>query len=265
MGNSLSIPATDHHLLWTGGWDSTFQLLRLLTIYRERVTPFYLIDAERSSTGLELRAMKRVKDRLSGEYPHTRELLQPTRYFGVDDIAPDPEITEAFVSTSNKTHIGAQYEWLARFCKQNALTDMQLCIDAGSSKAYHRIKPFVTQVETPSHKTHRIDPKHAMTPEYELFRFYSLPVFGLTKLDMLSIAEEQGWNGIMEMTWFCHHPRGDMKPCGRCFPCISVIEEGLGWRIPVSSRIAYALDRDIVNRLSSCARRIVSRRGAVRS
>ncbi len=265
MGNRLSTPAPDHHLLWTGGWDSTFQLLRLLIRDREPVTPFYLIDAERSSTGLELRAVKRIKDRLSGEYPHTRELLQPTRYFGADDIAPDREITEAFVSTCNKTHIGFQYEWLARFCKQHALTDMQLCIDAGTSKAYHRIKPFVTQVKTPSRETYRVDPKHAMTPEYQLFRFYTLPVFGLTKLDMVAIAEEQGWDGIMTMTWFCHHPRGDMKPCGRCVACASVIEEGLGWRIPVSSRVAYALDRQVLDRLRSCARRFVSRMGAVRS
>lgn len=264
MASQLSAPAPDHHLLWTGGWDSTFQLLRLLTCRREPVTPFYLIDAERASTGLELRAMKRIKHRLSGEYPLTRELLQPTRYFGVDDIAPDREITEAFVSTCNNTHIGFQYEWLARFCKQHALTDMQLCIDAGTSRAYHRIEPFVIQVETASQRTYRIDPKHAMTPEYRLFRFYTLPVFGLTKPDMVAIADEQGWNGIMAMTWFCHYPRGDMKPCGRCVACASVIEEGLGWRIPFRSRIAYVFHRQVVDRLRSGARGIVSGIGAVR-
>ena len=68
------------NLLWTGGWDSTFQLLQLLLIHRRRVTPLYLIDAERRSTGVELLTMKRIKDHLWNEYPHTRELLQPTRY-----------------------------------------------------------------------------------------------------------------------------------------------------------------------------------------
>ena len=48
-------------LLWTGGWDSTFQLLQLLIIHRRRVTPFYLLDEERRSTGVEIRTIKRIK------------------------------------------------------------------------------------------------------------------------------------------------------------------------------------------------------------
>ncbi len=91
------------NLLWTGGWDSTFQLLQLLLVQRRQVTSFYLIDAERPSTGVELQTMKRIKERILKNYPHTRELLQPTRFFAAADVAPDVEITAAF-QEARKVH-----------------------------------------------------------------------------------------------------------------------------------------------------------------
>lgn len=36
-----------HHLLWTGGWDSTFRVLQLLLCSRDAVQPHYIIDPER--------------------------------------------------------------------------------------------------------------------------------------------------------------------------------------------------------------------------
>lgn len=48
-------------MLWTGGWDSTFQLLQLLFVQKRRVAPFYLIDEPRQSTGMELLAMEKYE------------------------------------------------------------------------------------------------------------------------------------------------------------------------------------------------------------
>ena len=235
----------EQRLLWTGGWDSTFQLLRLLLLNRQRVVPFYLLDAERDSLRHEIRAMKHIKARLFREHPHTEELLEPTRYSAVEDIEPDIDITEAFVALSEDNHIGGQYAWLARFCKQNGFTDMQLCIDAGDSRAFRRLKDLVTEVQAEPQRTYRVDARHKREPECVLFRYFLLPVFDLSKLQMETIAADHGWHGIMRMTWFCHDPIGDATPCGRCFPCLSVIEEGLGWRIPLPRRILTALPRTV--------------------
>jgi hypothetical protein len=247
----------DTNLLWTGGWDSTFQLLQLLTVHRRRVTPLYLI-ADRPSTGMELKTIKRIKDRLFKEYPYTTELLRPTQYFAVADLAPCLEITEAFQGIIKEKKMGSQYEWLARFCRQNAIMDMQLCIHR-DDKAHRVVEQLVSEYETDSYSTYRIDPKHAMKKEYVLFSYFSFPIFNLSKLQMAAIAKEQGLEDIMEMTWFCHRPRRDMKPCGRCKPCIYTIEEGLGWRIPVSSRIAYVINGKLIWPLKSRAKRIVNR------
>jgi hypothetical protein len=192
------------NMLWTGGWDSTFQLLRLLIIQRQRVTPYYLIHAERRSTGEEILAMKKIKVKLSKEYPYTRELLQPTRFFAVSDILPDPEITEAYRSILKAKFIGVQYDWLARFCKMNQISDIQICIN---DEAHHNDKRF-DQSKIVSEGTEglqtviRVDPKFINTSEYVLFRYYSFPIIRFTKVQMHAIAKEQGWNDLMSLHGF---------------------------------------------------------------
>ena len=48
-------------LLWTGGWDSTFQLLRLLLVQGRHVTPYYLMRDRRPSVPFELETMTRIR------------------------------------------------------------------------------------------------------------------------------------------------------------------------------------------------------------
>lgn len=129
----LSTDSVD--LFWTGGWDSTFQLLQLLLNDRHRVAPFNLIDADRRSTGSELRTMKRIKDCIVTRFPHTRDLLEPTRYSAVGDIAPDSEITEAFQAILEKHHLGSQYERSPRACSTGwvCLRTCKNCDDLGEN------------------------------------------------------------------------------------------------------------------------------------
>jgi hypothetical protein len=212
----MSASEQSANLLWTGGWDSTYRLLELLLKEKRSVTPFYLIDAERPSTGKELQAIKRIKERIFCDYPQTRELLQPTRYFAAADVAPDAEITDAFLAAREKNPLGIQYDWLARFCKQNGITDMQLCIIHRDGNA--RIT-FEEKISEPN-------------AEDALSRWFSFPIYQLSKLEIAEIAANRGWGKIMHMTWFCHTPKHGKTPCGKCPPCQIVIKEGLGWRIP---------------------------------
>jgi hypothetical protein len=250
------------NLLWTGGWDSTFHLLQLLTVHRRRVRPFYLIDSNRPGTGVELKTIRTIKDRLFMEYPYTRELLQPGYYFAVEDLRPDPEITGAFQATLQEKRIGSQYEWLARFCRQNSMRDLELCIHR-DDKAHRVIEQLVSKCDTYPYTTYRMEPRHKFAKEYLLFGNFNFPIFNLSKLEMAAIAEEQGWKDIMEMTWFCHRPNRDLKPCGRCKPCIYTIEEGLGWRLPLRSRAAYFFQNRIVWRLKSRLMRSAKRSGGL--
>ena len=57
--------ASPVQLLWTSGWDSTFQLLRLLLEHRVPVQPTYALDATRASAPVELKAMDSIRTALA--------------------------------------------------------------------------------------------------------------------------------------------------------------------------------------------------------
>lgn len=106
------------NLLWTGGWDSSFRLLQLLLLHGRRVVPWYLVDETRASARNELAAMQRIRERLFQEHPHTRSLLEPLRRHDVARIAQDPTISAAHALLATERFLGNQYDWIARFCKQ---------------------------------------------------------------------------------------------------------------------------------------------------
>jgi hypothetical protein len=245
-------------LLWTGGWDSTFRLLQLLLLERRAVQPYYLIDADRASTGAEIRAMVSIRSHLFDEHPHTKELLHRVEYTEVSDIEPDREITDAFRVVAEKVHIGSQYAWLARFCRQFDLSDVELCIHHGRWPSLV-LAPFVRECGNEAHTTFCLDLGRTPREECVLFRYYQFPLLNLRKLDMAATAREHGWTRFMDLTWFCHHPTGGGKPCGICSPCRLTIEEGLGRRIPVSRRVAAGLQQTISRPLKRATRAVARR------
>lgn len=226
---------TSVNLLWTSGWDSTFQLLRLLLKYRVRVQPWYLEDPTRASAATELRTMQRIGDALLRAYPWTEELLQPLRTRQVAGLGSDPEISEAFREVRTRTYIGSQYEWLALFCKRDGIGDMELSVHV-DDKVHAVLTPFVEAFAHPCrYRSYRVDRRHADTAEFTLFRYFGLPLFEIDKLAMAAEAEREGWRAFMDMTWFCHRPLLG-QPCGMCAPCVYTIEEGLAERIPRGRR-----------------------------
>jgi hypothetical protein len=231
-------------ILWTGGWDSTFQLLQLLLTRRNRATPYYLIDEERRSTGLELLTMKRIKAKVFERFPETRQLLDATQFFSVSDVSPNPDITRSYERVRHSSSIGSQYDWLARFCEEHGISDLQLCIHK-DDRAHAVISKMVTKVGRDAEKATQMDLRSSGKDEYALFRYFSFPILGLTKPEMADIARATGFDDIMRITWFCHNPRNG-KPCGVCNPCLYTIEEGLAWRIPLTRRFLSVVFRLLI-------------------
>jgi len=223
-------------LLWTGGWDSTFRLLQLLLRDRVRVIPYYLEDHTRPSTDTELATMARIAARLHEEFPHTRELLQPIRRAAVADIVVDDDIAVALRAIRRRSFIGSQYAWLPAFCRQHALDGMELGVHV-DDKVQALLRGYVVETAHPAgFNSVRVDPARAGSPEHTLFGAFGFPLFGVDKRDIERQSRAAGWDGIMEMTWFCHRPvRG--KPCGLCAPCVYTIEEGLARRVPWPRRV----------------------------
>lgn len=227
------------NVFWTGGWDSTFQLLQLLLIHRRKVTPYYLIDPDRLSTGKEIQTIKNIKAALFNKYPFTKKLLQPTQYYAVTDITLDKGIKKAMESIRREKHIGEQYYWLASFCLEHGMSDIHLGLEYHPSfdNSHINIDPIIKKSFDGYQNVFRIDPTISTPDEYAVFRHFIFPIASITKTEMLEIANEKGWKEIMNMTWFCHSPTCNGKPCGKCNPCRQVIKEKMGWRIPLKNRL----------------------------
>ena len=253
------------NLLWTGGWDSTFQLLQLLITNRRCVKPYYIIDTERKSVGIEIRTIKLIKDQLLKNYPYTKELLYPTQYLEVSDILPDIEISTAFEAILKKTHVGNQYEYLARFCKENGITDMQLSIEKPHSPEEdywgQQLNKILSDININSETVYRVGEKFKGSDMYLIFQYFSFPIRKITKMEMANITNEQGWNKIMTLTWFCHNPTNNMKPCGICKPCLQIINKGFGWRISFGRRAISIYHQKIFWPLKSTIKIVLSKFG----
>jgi hypothetical protein len=103
----------------------------------------------------------------------------------------------------------------------------------------------------------KIGEQFSNSDQYRVFRYFSFPLFNLPKADTISISREQGFEEILHMTWFCHNPRKGMKPCGACTPCLYVMREGFGWRMPLSSRVRYRFFRGIVPQSKAVTKRVL--------
>jgi hypothetical protein len=240
-------------LLWTGGWDSTFQLLQLLLLHRREVVPHYLLDSTRPSTRAELAAMEGIRDALFAAYPHTRRLLAPLQKFDVADLAPDARVTDAFRRIVAERFIGSQYEWLARFRNQQGIAQLELAAGHRGGRIQAIIGPFVARTDGDGYRSYRLSPEYRDTKEFLIFGGFSFPLFELGKSETADIARERGWLDILSMTWFCHKPHG-REPCGYCNPCLYAVDEGFGWRIPRANRIKGVFYRALVKPMKAPAK-----------
>jgi hypothetical protein len=234
------------NLLWTGGWDSSFRLLQLLLQHRREVVPHYLLDPTRASTRAELEAMEQIRGALFEKHPHTQALLRPLHKFDIAMLAPDATITEAFRKIVGERFIGSQYDWLARFCKQLGIAELELAAGHRGGRIQGIIGSMVMKTTDNGDVSYRLDPAHSDTKEFAIFGGFSFPLFELNKQETGTIAAEQGWLEILRMSWFCHKPGKGNEPCGYCNPCLYAVDEGFGWRIPRRNRIKGIFYRALV-------------------
>lgn len=217
------------NVLWTSGWDSTFRVCDLVLRQERPVQPWYVADSGRRSTPKELRTLDQIRRELIAKDAAVAGRLLPLRTVRIEDIPADEAISAAYKALAAKSHLGSQYDWLARLAKSQDVR-LELSIHA-DDKAHGFLE---------GHTVTTSDGVHALADsapaDLGIFRWFTLPLFDLSKIDMQEQAEAGGFGDVMEMTWFCFMPLLDGKPCGFCNPCKYTREEGLGRRVPDQTR-----------------------------
>jgi len=235
------------NLFWTGGWDSTFRLIQLVLLLKKVVQPYYLIDHFRKSTLFEIRAIAAIKNALIEKDRRIERLILPTIFKAVNDIPPDREIAQSYRRLKKVESIGSQYEWLAYFCADEQINDMEISNETALLDEDNRTRRLLgddlEKITTDYGIYYRLNKKSKNRDLYHIYGHYHFSIFDFTKLDMVRLSREKKFDDVMKLTWFCHTPTRGKKPCGKCKPCKVVYREGLKWRLPAAARFRYLTSR----------------------
>lgn len=237
------------HVLWTGGWDSTFRVLDLALREGKRVQPHYILDPGRVSTMYELRAVDQI--RLAANRRCGEDRIGEPRRIHLDEIIVADRIREAQQELAARHHIGDQYAYLVAYAEQYRLDSLELCVHV-DDRAYALAKAGSSLSEDEHNDA------NARGVGSYLSRF-AFPVLELSKTDMLRAAQHCGFADLMALSWFCHLPTASGRPCGFCRPCRWTVSEGLPYRVSRAGHICAVID--------SLAQRVPSMRArrAIRS
>ena len=234
-------------LFWSGGWDSTFRLLQLSQEDGFSIRPMYIRDRNRKGMPFELSAMCDILQDIRGI---AKARVLDVELYDRSAIArdfPDDGVSAAYARLADGFQLGYQYELFALLCKGLGVRVECALENSQRSKAKTAIDAQCRLVACEEGRLgaearHRVVSKGGSTDAELVFGLLDFGMLSVSKSEALQAAEQNGWMPIMRKTWFCHAPV-DGKPCGTCNPCRDAMNEGMRWRMPLSSRPRYQIWR----------------------
>ena len=216
------------YVLWTGGYDSTYVVMKLLWEGHE-VQPIYLssIDARRSET-IELNVMKSITDYIRDNYPKYGHRIK-------DFIKTKVEIDE---ETDKKlVKLGGYGP------RQDCGMGIQQAMITHFSSYFPHELYYGTLIGHPKYRRRRVSSVYLRFLSYDadncgfidetkfknehdqlciIFKNLKFPIINLTKEEILEDSKNKKFDDVLYKTWSCWHPNRSKKPgrhCGRCTPC----------------------------------------------
>ncbi len=190
----------------------------MLFTTEDPIQPHYVIRHE-ECTGNEIDAMNNIRRALSRSYAEVSPNLLPTMYINEDLIPSFKEIDEAISELRKTMRVHEQYQILANYCKASDISKVEISYerDLSADQSKNAIASYFGK-EFP-------------------FQNFMNPLEEMTKMDCYLEAKDKGWDDLLNMTSFCRRPKRKGRPCGTCGPCCDTVSEGLGFRLPFTSRM----------------------------
>ena len=244
IGQELGWTPKIHYTFWTGGYDTTFYVCKLLT-EGELVQPIYIDDRidhggyhtnplivqrgepdkyPRNSFDIEQERMEWLRKKIYKTIPNSEESFLETMFID-KPINEYPEISktvekynEWIPETIHKTKnnesswLEAQADIVLRFQKQFRL-EIEYPIEYIEDDWYEIID---CAIEDGKFYSERLPKKYK---DLKVFEGFSYPSRHLTREDMLEIAEKRGFDDLLYYTWTCWYPTDKGEPCDKCKIC----------------------------------------------
>jgi 7-cyano-7-deazaguanine synthase in queuosine biosynthesis len=224
MKEKLAMKKADTHILFTGGYDSSYRLLEAVIVEKKIVQPHYIIDHRRHSRKIELKTILKILDLLKAKFPFAKELLLDPIYTKRKDI-PKSELHRKQIAILKKQmHVGEQYFWLADYSQLYPNYSFELSVMKHEFIKENLSKYFLENKIGQGANCRIVD--EPAIPELKAFAPFRFPILHITKKEMLERAIKNDFSDILLNCWSCHRPTIFNNPCGYCNPCKLAIENG---------------------------------------
>lgn len=137
-----------------------------------------------------------------------------------------PDISLAWETLRKSDFFGSQYEWLACFATEHQGIELSVHEDDKAVILINKYGKLKKCNDPVLGEYNIVDRKKSDTNIVKIFGDYPLPLVSWTKLKTKEYYLANGYEDVMNLTWFCYNPIKD-KPCGTCNPCMYTIEEGM--------------------------------------
>ena len=227
------------NVLWTGGLDSTCRIVELSKL-DVTIQPYYLNDHIRDSIKYELKAIRTITDVLRSK-KDIRCDLRDVILIDVNSLAEDEKIRKSWKKLHDLYKIGTQYDWIARFAKQNEL-QLEMSLEKSprgkASATLNGEAVLIKEEKCIGVSEYKIDIDASTQDAVNLFENLRFPtsLWSMTKEEEVEEMKELDCGDVMKMTWFCYTPVFGM-PCGHCNPCKDALNEGMAYRVPKLGRV----------------------------
>lgn len=225
------------YAFWTGGWDSTFMLIKLLK-QNKTIQPIYVIDDGRGSRNNELIAMTKILKQLEGLNYFGGKIL-PIVQINIKEIKLDEEISQSYKNLCKEVKLGSQYDWIARLAVDYPGIAM------GIEKPNGEFSGCLKAIEKNGKLIFKdgigyIDVNNSTQDCVNVFGNVCFPIIDITEIDMVQEIKEWGLEYVMKDIWFCHSPVNGI-PCGICRPCQQKMECKMDFLLPKKSQKRYKI------------------------
>lgn len=219
------------NVFWTGGYDSTYVLLRLLLDDNRTVQPLYLMgtvdtgisrNLHRTNREKEALARQSVIEAIQRDFPLRAHDLLPVQE--LDWVPRDVIVSKAIKNLALFPSLHNQYEAMARFAKfyriQVHIGVIGIEGEAGGAFPTDKWGTYLRRdLQRPEHVLTEsqvvVKSKDANHPFSNLI----FPTAFSTKKRALTDADTKGYKHILMLTWSCWFPTPEGQACHMCDMC----------------------------------------------
>ena len=229
------------NMFYTGGWDSTYMLIKILKI-KQTIQPIYVYDDGRKSRDRELKHIELIFNELKEKKYFGGKLL-PLIKINLKDIKVNEKSEKSYNNICKQVKLGCQYKWLSEISQKYSP------VAIGIEKPNGEFSGCVDAIEKNgklffNNDIGYIDKEKSNNDLVNLFGNFCFPIINETEIDMLQNIKKWGLEDVMKNIWFCHNPIKN-QPCGFCRPCEQKMECCMEFLLPEKSQKRYFRKRKI--------------------